>query len=341
MDNSEKINNIEENVACNQDNAEDDFKKNPKFKFYPSDDKDFIPEVTLKGELYVGQSYIIYQENISEDMKKNDFVVQVKVKITDKSKADRVVGVVKGLWGLLLATAPTDIKNNLIKAKITNNKDDNYCYIRLEFDKDLVEYIRSNAFREGDKILEKLNGRSWGVFKSKANIIYPYVKPFNEFSDKVFSYAVEGTSEQQYIEILKLVLIKELDGERQPYDVIDRELYLPFVNYLKKIYLQNLPFEFEESYEIEKAKSVISEYNGGLDKIDNSRILMQSDKVLEGIKSQNSGFFKPYFEILKIIDFDQFELSFNYISRASFLKLEVNVNGLSDLFRTRLGVVDD
>ena len=71
-----------------------------KFRFYPSDNPYFVPGLEIEGLFAVGQSFIEASDGLLPEFKKNPVSVELRLKLTDSSKAKPVKDLIKGLFAM-------------------------------------------------------------------------------------------------------------------------------------------------------------------------------------------------------------------------------------------------
>jgi len=323
----------------------------PKFKFYPKDSPNFTPGLEVELFSAVGQSFIEASDSLQPEFKKSPAEIELRLKLTDSSKAKPVKDLIKGLFAMFkmqkeLFEDDEELQQLVNGLTIDFTNDDNYLYVYLHIVyKDLVWFL--TEFLELDEIeddsewaefyrIDSFNGKSYVKVAIEWVPVSFITTKLMDFINTCFSVSAQGFSENQLnlgCRFFKKML--ESEGVESDDDIVCREMLVPLLQFTREYV--NKAFEFEKTYLSSEVKRVIFEVNENFPEgeysMQNELKKFQEEFVDETVKmfqEYSKGFFKPYFNILNCVDFNQFKLSICVNEKVALFSADVKTQGITE-----------
>ncbi len=338
--------------------------KESKLRLYPSDNPNFTPGLEAEFFSAVGQDFIQCSDQVSERVKKFPVTFQVKVKINHPSHAKRVKDVVKGLYALFKTQTDLieefEMEDLIPELQLDLENDDDYVYILFGLSQEKIEWLVLEWFdffdEEENPGINFLAGKTWLKGTVELIPIRFLTDKLTDFFKTFFSFSVSGYSNRQGSAICKFFFEDDMKEriEKDDYgDLLEKYIERPIEKFMMKYKEDSEPFEFDTGYNSQefgdKVKKIFTEENDDeassdgpnneFDEMSLELINFQNDFVkssIEFIQEFNKGFYKPYFEIIDFIDFNQFSLTLCLKDKVAFANLDIKTQGISEFLVDKL-----
>ncbi len=284
--------------------------------------------IEVEGSSTIGQAFIEDLDTLPEAFQNEQVGIRLRLKLTDPSHGKKVRDNLKGLFVMLKMDPFYEEIDKILKVDFPF--DDNYVYIDLKIIswQDFKNLLLKMHFFYSEEYVPKYNeypGRTKVKVSHKFNLIDLLKKDFDEFIDNAFVFTLEGYSETQLNAIFRNYTEDCEKHNRLNIDLISEKIETPVYKFLKN-YTGGQKIDFNEKYSEALFRNIVREYNSNYEGLNGDYNKFQHAGPLAFIavlQERSKGFFKPYFNILKCINFN--ELSGLLFVREIVTRFEGNV----------------
>jgi len=334
----------------------------PKFKFYPSDTPNFPHGIDIEVLAAVGQTFLENNDIFQEQCKNSPVTIQIRLKLTEAKNAKTIIDLVKGLIAMVKMNEELldqgKIREIMSILKLDFTSDDNFVYIMFGLPQDMFNFMlkdlilpyhdENNEHQSKAYIISNYIGTSKIKIAAELEPICLLTTKAKDIINTCFNYSFEGFSDNQ-LTFYANWYAKEWDFQGYDFsiDIVAKEIEKPIYDFCKEI-SKNKLFEFEKTYKSSDFKIIIYEYNNNFENLkENISQLNSSDdddsfiysflEFQEFVKSsisylqgQSKGFFKPYFNIISCVDFNQFNISVCDNEKVALISFDVKTKGITE-----------